>query len=77
MKFIIRSVRPRPATNNSAEFDEFCESVLSVLDRSDFFIFGNGIEASSSQEQSPIAVDRHFLRHEPSLIQLFSALCVT
>ena len=69
MKFIIRSVRSKPAANDSNEFDEFdefCESVLSVLDRSDFF-----------QEPPPIAVERQSMRQDPSLIQLFSALCVT
>ena len=66
MKFIIRNVRPRPATNDSNEFDEFCQSVLSALDRSDFF-----------QELPPIPVERQSMRHDPSLIQLFSALCVT
>jgi len=66
MRFIIRNVRTKPATpGNYEEFDEFCESVLGVLDRSSFF---------TPDESSGAPPAR---RADSTGVQLLSALCVT
>ena len=65
MRFIIKSVRTKPAASgNYDEFDEFCESVRSAFDGSGFFADACAPEPAREKRESII-------------LQLISTLCIT
>ena len=64
MRFIVRAVKAKRVSDDDLEFDEFCRSVLTSLEESDFF-------------ESPAVVTPDRDRRTTALLEVLTVLCVT